>query len=279
MSAAEQWLKHELTKNFKLIRDLELLPQLLGQDWSSVFLQRFDGNVTIWPRTRFWDWLRILSDPDPAELERMIRVGQIVTWPKLRMIGNRAKIEQQLYLGRQFVRKAMSTSAETNQARHGLSRFPSSNTPPPSGSDHPLSTTDAETAFTHNRSFFRNKRMHISPSNSGTSTPREHGRHHDPLRSPATRRKWASSLLNIGDKKQVAPPSASPSSHSGSDSFFARLRTKSLTTLAPAATPKEVSIEPAEDAWSTDSSSEDGSMLVEFADDPERPSGLLEDNV
>jgi predicted acylesterase/phospholipase RssA len=46
LSAAEQWLKHELTKNFKVIRDLELLPQLLGQDWSSVFLQRFDGAVT-----------------------------------------------------------------------------------------------------------------------------------------------------------------------------------------------------------------------------------------
>lgn len=30
----------------QVIRDLELLPQLLGQDWSSVFLQRFDGTVT-----------------------------------------------------------------------------------------------------------------------------------------------------------------------------------------------------------------------------------------
>jgi hypothetical protein len=46
LSAAEQWLKHELSKNFKVIRDLELLPQLLGQDWSSVFLQRFEGAVT-----------------------------------------------------------------------------------------------------------------------------------------------------------------------------------------------------------------------------------------
>lgn len=63
MSAGEQWLKLELTKNFKvcrngwepttmltlspqLIRDLDLLPQLLGQDWSSVFLQRFEGSVT-----------------------------------------------------------------------------------------------------------------------------------------------------------------------------------------------------------------------------------------
>lgn len=29
------------------------------------------------------DWFRILSDPDPAELARMMRVGQIVTWPKV----------------------------------------------------------------------------------------------------------------------------------------------------------------------------------------------------
>ncbi|KAJ7507844.1 patatin-domain-containing protein [Mycena galericulata] len=280
LSAAEQWLKHELTKNFKLIRDLELLPQLLGQDWSSVFLQRFDGNVTIWPRTRIWDWLRILSDPDPAELERMMRVGQIVTWPKLRMIANRAKIEKQIYSGRQFVRKClkskgMSTPAEANQSRNGQPRLPLSNTPPPSGSDRPLSIdTDAETAFTQNRSFFRNKRIHISPSNSGASTPRENGRHQDPLRSPAARRKWASSLLNTGDKNQVSPPPGTLSAHSGSDSFLTRLRTKSLSTLAPAATLKEVSVEPGEDAWSTDSSSDDG-LVVEALDDRERSSVLL----
>ncbi|KIY49217.1 patatin-domain-containing protein, partial [Fistulina hepatica ATCC 64428] len=101
LSAGEQWLKHELTKNFKVIRDLELLPQLLGQDWSSVFLQRFDSSITIWPRTRFWDWIRILSDPDPPELLRMMGVGELVTWPKLHMIHNRARIEREIFLGRQ----------------------------------------------------------------------------------------------------------------------------------------------------------------------------------
>jgi len=120
LSAAEQWLKHELTKvahitlcissklsvmqNFKLIRDLELLPQLLGQDWSSgrqgcyrrgpvekqpisslsstirrechvseiltALNFHADALPRIWPRTRFWDWVRILTDPDPQELER-----------------------------------------------------------------------------------------------------------------------------------------------------------------------------------------------------------------
>ena len=35
-----------MTVSVQLIRDLDLLPQVLGQDWSSVFLQRFDGTVT-----------------------------------------------------------------------------------------------------------------------------------------------------------------------------------------------------------------------------------------
>lgn len=101
LSAAEQWLKLELTKNFKVIRDLDLLPELLGSDWSSVFLQRFDGAVTIWPRTRFMDWIRILTDPDPPEMARLLHVGQFVTWPKLHMIKNRMRLERQIYLGRQ----------------------------------------------------------------------------------------------------------------------------------------------------------------------------------
>ena len=30
------------------------------------------------------DWFRILTDPDTPELERMLGVGQLVTWPKVR---------------------------------------------------------------------------------------------------------------------------------------------------------------------------------------------------
>jgi len=58
------------------MRDLDLLPSILGADWANVFLQPFSGAVTIWPKTRAWDWVRILSDPDRTELMRMIRVGE-----------------------------------------------------------------------------------------------------------------------------------------------------------------------------------------------------------
>lgn len=48
LSAAEQWLKLELTKNFKVIRDLDLLPQLLGKIMAAI-LQPFSSTM---PRSR-----------------------------------------------------------------------------------------------------------------------------------------------------------------------------------------------------------------------------------
>lgn len=107
LSASEHVLKLHLSLNFKIIRDLDLLPSLLGTDWSSVFLQRFQGAVTIWPKTRFWDWVRVLSDPDRIELARMMRVGQAATFPKLHMIENRIRIERAVEAGRKATRVAL----------------------------------------------------------------------------------------------------------------------------------------------------------------------------
>lgn len=75
LSAAEQYWKIEMLKWFRVrvrleplrpkrvrslghppapqvIRDLELLPEFGGQNWSTVFLQKFEGSVTIWPKSR-----------------------------------------------------------------------------------------------------------------------------------------------------------------------------------------------------------------------------------
>lgn len=117
LSASEHVLKLNLSMNFKIIRDLDLLPSILGQDWSSVFLQRFSGAVTIWPKTRTWDWIRILSDPDRKELTRMMHVGQSVTFPKLHMIENRVRleraIEQDRRANRRIIREAQKAAAGT----------------------------------------------------------------------------------------------------------------------------------------------------------------------
>lgn len=93
-SAAEEYLKLDLSKWLRVIRALELLPRPLGQDWSEVWLQKFSGNITIWPRTIPLDFWRILSDPDPERLARMLHVGQQSTFPKLQFIANRLKLER-----------------------------------------------------------------------------------------------------------------------------------------------------------------------------------------
>ncbi|KAF9652224.1 patatin-domain-containing protein [Thelephora ganbajun] len=226
LSAAEQWLKLELTKNFKLIRDLDLLPQLLGQDWSSVFLQRFDGTVTIWPRTRLMDWFHILSDPDPPELERMMGVGQLVTWPKLHMIKNRHRIENEVLLGRQAVRRTLQSKEkyrEVAKPQSGLlpepitgTRLPQDGTdtgPVPTTSETPMSMdTDAEDAFKKgSRWFFKQ-----DTSKSGSSTPHNKGtelrdaRHTNGVASqPLTwRGNWPSSLFSTQgtDHPPTSPP-------------------------------------------------------------------------
>jgi predicted acylesterase/phospholipase RssA len=123
LSASEHVLKLHLSMNFKIIRDLDLLPSILGQDWSTVFLQQFGGAVTIWPKTRAWDWVRILSDPDRKELDRMIKVGQGVTFPKLHMIENRVRLERAIESGRKTTRQALkaisSAKGDTQSGNNG----------------------------------------------------------------------------------------------------------------------------------------------------------------
>jgi len=103
-SAIEQYLKLDLTKWLKVLRHLELLPRPLGQDWSEIWLQRFSGTITIWPKSLISDFYYILTDPTPERLARMIRVGQLSAWPKVKFIGNRMKIERLIQEGRRTTR-------------------------------------------------------------------------------------------------------------------------------------------------------------------------------
>jgi predicted acylesterase/phospholipase RssA len=103
-SATEQYLKLDLNKWLKVLRHLELLPRPLGQDWSEIWLQRFSGTITIWPKSIPSDFLHILSDPTPQRLARMIHVGQQSAFPKLHFIANRSKLEQVIQQGRRQYR-------------------------------------------------------------------------------------------------------------------------------------------------------------------------------
>ncbi|KAK4574386.1 hypothetical protein LTR86_002148 [Recurvomyces mirabilis] len=105
-SAIEQYLKLDLNKWLKVLRHLELLPQPLGQNWSEIWLQRFSGTITIWPRTRASDFWYILSDPGMSRLAHMIHYGQLAAWPKLKFISNRMASEKVIEDARESTRPA-----------------------------------------------------------------------------------------------------------------------------------------------------------------------------
>ncbi|GAP89327.1 putative patatin-like phospholipase domain-containing protein [Rosellinia necatrix] len=106
-SAAEQYIKLDLNKWLKVLKHLELLPRPLGQDWSQLWLQQFSGTITIWPQSQLSDVLKILSDPDPDRLARMLHEGQQSTFPKLKFIANRLKIERIIERGRRDTRESV----------------------------------------------------------------------------------------------------------------------------------------------------------------------------
>jgi hypothetical protein len=107
-SALEQYLKLDLNKWLKVVRHLELLPRPLGQDWSEIWLQQFSGTITIWPRSVISDFWRILSDPDPKRLARMLHVGQQSAFPKLKFLGNRMCVERAIEAGRREARRVLN---------------------------------------------------------------------------------------------------------------------------------------------------------------------------
>lgn len=98
-SSIETTIKLDLQKYLKILRYLELLPRPLGQDWSEVWLQNFSGTITLWPKSILSDFWHILSDPSPARLARMLRVGEKSVWPKIKFIDNRMKIEKMVVDG------------------------------------------------------------------------------------------------------------------------------------------------------------------------------------
>lgn len=93
-SSIETSVKLDLQKYLKILRHLELLPRPMGQDWSEIWLQRFSGTVTVWPKSVMSDYWNILSDPSPERLARMIRVGERSCWPRIKFISNRLKVER-----------------------------------------------------------------------------------------------------------------------------------------------------------------------------------------
>ncbi|KAH8894847.1 Arf-domain-containing protein [Thozetella sp. PMI_491] len=129
-SATEQYIKLDLTKWLKVLRQLELLPRPLGQDWSQLWLQQFGGSVTIWPKSIPSDFWYILTDPDEARLARMIHEGQQSAFSKIKFISNRLRIERLIEQGRRetrpFARRGSIETIISEDDLRSLLRVPGS---------------------------------------------------------------------------------------------------------------------------------------------------------
>lgn len=73
----------------------------MGQDWSEIWLQKFSGTITIWPKSVPSDFYHILSDPSPERLARMLHFGQQSAFPKIQFMKNRLNIESAIMRGLQ----------------------------------------------------------------------------------------------------------------------------------------------------------------------------------
>jgi predicted acylesterase/phospholipase RssA len=87
----------DIHKWLNLIRDTNLLPRIMGSNFSNIWLQSFEGNVTILPEApSVKTLLKLLTDPSEDELEEFIHQGELRTWPKILMISNQVGIEQKI---------------------------------------------------------------------------------------------------------------------------------------------------------------------------------------
>lgn len=117
-TALEHLFKLEITKWLQMVKTLDLLPNFLEQDWLNIWLQKFTGSITIWPRYKLKDFWYILSDPTEEQLGEMILKGERCMYPRLLFIKNRLKIERAIERGRKSTKlsnKVLDSSSNGHQ--------------------------------------------------------------------------------------------------------------------------------------------------------------------
>lgn len=212
------------------------------------------------------------------------------------MIENRYRLEKQIFLGRQAVRRALQpkdkerASARQTQSNlvpasvTGTRIFDQANderTPSNTDRDAPMALdTDTEIAFANNSPVFF-KREHSGLHRSGSSTPYDLSKENVRQIRPVQRRRWTSSLFNKSFDGELSSPALAtpdppeletiaPQTAPSSPSFFNRLRSRS-TMNSPFATLRAShrfsGIQAASEngfAWSSDSSDDDEDIPLDW---------------
>eukprot|EP00815_Leptocylindrus_aporus_P005602 CAMPEP_0116060516 /NCGR_PEP_ID=MMETSP0322-20121206/6467_1 /TAXON_ID=163516 /ORGANISM="Leptocylindrus danicus var. apora, Strain B651" /LENGTH=755 /DNA_ID=CAMNT_0003545161 /DNA_START=404 /DNA_END=2671 /DNA_ORIENTATION=+ len=107
---------------------LGLFPKIFGQDISSVFKQKYHGNITIVPRFTKMSMIgaNAVLNPTLSDMEVYLQNGQVATWPYIEAIKHNLRIEEALecciasieqYIGDVSIRAVGSLDSMTKSDR------------------------------------------------------------------------------------------------------------------------------------------------------------------
>lgn len=96
-SLIECWCKEDMLKLLRVLRYTGMLFNVFGVDWSYLFLQEGQGDITIVPHASLSDYWGVLDNvPSKEELDRRVRQSERSIWRHFTIIRNRMRVETAL---------------------------------------------------------------------------------------------------------------------------------------------------------------------------------------
>jgi len=97
LSTLEMSLKEDMLKWLRVMRAQKLGPTFFGVDWSHVYLQDNQGDITLSPTAPLVDYWNVVNNASSkAQIERMVAEGEHITWRAMPMIQNRLRVQRLL---------------------------------------------------------------------------------------------------------------------------------------------------------------------------------------
>ncbi|MGB5325072.1 MAG: patatin-like phospholipase family protein, partial [Pseudomonadales bacterium] len=119
--ASMETLRTWMNASFEIARKPIARSQLLSRFSSlalSIINQEYQGDITILPSQRFMNPLKLLSLREPEDVQRLMRMGEHSTWPKLEMIRTQTKIGAALgQILREYEEEVLDTATEIASKR------------------------------------------------------------------------------------------------------------------------------------------------------------------
>jgi predicted acylesterase/phospholipase RssA len=85
----------EVRHRLNQLHSLGLIPRRL-HTVVTLIAQKYEGDITIVPPFSLLDFYSLFKNPTHERIEKCIRIGEAITWPKLSLIQNHCKIENTL---------------------------------------------------------------------------------------------------------------------------------------------------------------------------------------